>query len=197
MATKWCTKLEVAEKRRPIVFQTIFQTWRSHGTTKNIILTQFGRFRTVTLVWIHQWLWNDAQSLRQHRRGAILFFNEMSSIKFQGHMGLKIADFDTKWTFQDRNSSLNSPMALKWCTMVDVVKKMCPIVFQGHPSNFKVTRDNQLPFFYPNWAFPDCNFRLNSPMNLKWCRKLDVILKRCPIIFRGHPSNFKVTRAEK
>ena len=28
----------------------------------------------LTPVWIYQWLWNDAQSLKQHRRGALLFF---------------------------------------------------------------------------------------------------------------------------
>ena len=28
--------------------------------------------------------------------------------------------------------------------------------------------------FDPNWAFPDCNPSLNSPMVLKWCTKLNV-----------------------
>ena len=51
--------------------------------------------------------------------------------------------------------------------------------------------------FDPNWAFPDCNSSLNSLMDLKWCTKLDLVKKKCPIVFRGHPSNFKVTRAEK
>ena len=31
---------------------------------KSLILTQIARFRTVTPVWIHQWLQNDAQSLK-------------------------------------------------------------------------------------------------------------------------------------
>ena len=43
-------------------------------------LTQIGRFRTVTPVWIHWWLWNDAQSLKQHRRGALLFFKGICQI---------------------------------------------------------------------------------------------------------------------
>ena len=43
------------------------------GDNKSLILTRIERFRTVTLVWIHRWLWNDAQSLKQHRRGALLF----------------------------------------------------------------------------------------------------------------------------
>ena len=51
-----------------------------------------------------------------------------SSVKFQGHTALKIVEFDPDWGFPDCYSSLN-----------------CPIVFQGHPSNFKVTRDNILP----------------------------------------------------
>ena len=63
-----------------------------------------------------------------------------SSIKFQGHTAKKIVDFDPNWAFPDCNSSLNSPMAMKWCTKLYVTKKRCPIVFQGHPSNFKVRR---------------------------------------------------------
>ena len=34
-------------------------------------------------------------------------------------------------------------------------------------------------------------------MGLKWCTKLDILYKRCPIVFQGHPSNFKVTGADK
>ena len=52
-------------------------------------------------------------------------------------------------------------------------------VFQGHPSNFKVTPAK----FDPNWAFPDCNSSWNSPMAMKLCTKLKVALKRCPIFF--------------
>ena len=29
-------------------------------------------------------------------------------------------------------------------------------------------------FFYPNWASPDCNSSLNSPMVLKWCTMLNI-----------------------
>ena len=68
-----------------------------------------------------------------------------SSIKFQGHMALKIVEFYPNWPFPDSNSSLNTPMATKWCTKLEVALKRCPIVFQGHPSNFKVTRDKTSP----------------------------------------------------
>ena len=68
-----------------------------------------------------------------------------SSVKFQGHIALKIVKFDSNWAFPDCNSSLNSPMAMKCCKKLETAKKRCPIVFQGHPSNFKVTRDKTSP----------------------------------------------------
>ena len=102
------------------------------------VTTQLNRFRTVTPVWIHIWWWNDAYSLMLLRRGAHCF--SRSSVKFQGHTALKIVEFDPDWAFPDSNSSLNTPMATKWCTKLEVTLKRCPIVFQGHPSNFKVTR---------------------------------------------------------
>ena len=43
-----------------------------------------------------------------------------SSVKFQGHAALKIIEFDLDWAFPDCNSSLNSPMATKWCTKLEV-----------------------------------------------------------------------------
>ena len=68
-----------------------------------------------------------------------------SSVKFQGHTALKILKFDPNWVFPDCNSSLNSPMAMKCCTKLETAKERCPIVFQGHPSNFKVTRYKTSP----------------------------------------------------
>ena len=68
-----------------------------------------------------------------------------SSVKFQGHTALKIVEFDPNWAFPDSNSSSNSPMAMKCFTKLETAKERCPIVFQGHPSNFKVTRDKTSP----------------------------------------------------
>ena len=56
-------------------------------------------------------------------------------------MALKIVEFDSNWAFPDCNSSLNWPMAMKCCTKHETAKERCPIVLQGHPANFKVTRD--------------------------------------------------------
>ena len=151
----------------------------------------------VTQVSIHQWVRNDAQSLKKNRKGALLFFKVIrqiarshgsknrwfwpklgvsglylqfgitdgyrmihkawssieevpycfsrSSVKFQGHTAVKIVEFDPNWAFPDCNSSLNSPMAMKCCTKFETAKERCPIVFQGHPSNFKVTLDKTSP----------------------------------------------------
>ena len=87
--------------------------------SRSQVTTQLSRFRTVTQVWIDIWWWNDAYSLMLLRRGALFFF-------------------------------------------------------QGHPSNFKVTRLWKSLKFDPDWAFPDCNSSLNSPMATKWCTKLEV-----------------------
>ena len=76
------------------------------------------RFRTVTPVWIHIWWWNDTYSLMLLRRGALLFFKVIRQI-LRSH-GAKIAEFDPDWAFPDCNSSLNSPMAMKCCTKLEV-----------------------------------------------------------------------------
>ena len=67
-----------------------------------------------------------------------------SSVKFQGHTAEKIVNFDLNWAFPDCHSRLNSLMATKWCTKLEVTLKRCPIVFQGHLSNFKVTQAEKL-----------------------------------------------------
>ena len=60
------------------------------------------------------------------------------------------------------------------------------VKFQGHTA-LKIVK------FDPNWAFPDCNSSLNSPMCTKWCTNLEIALKRCPIVFQGHLLSLKVT----
>ena len=73
----------------------------------------------------------------------VLYRFSRSSVKFQGHTGQKIADFDPNWVFPYCNSSLNLPIVMKWCTKLEVGQQRCPVVFQGHPSNFKITRDKK------------------------------------------------------
>ena len=61
------------------------------------------------------------------------------------------------------------------------------VKFQGHTA-LKIVE------FDPNWAFPDCNSSLNSPMAMKCCTKLEKAKERWLIVFQGHPLNFKITR---
>ena len=61
------------------------------------VITQLSRFRTVTPVWIHRWLWNDAWSLMHRRRGAVLFSKVNRQISSSD--GTKYANFDLNWTF--------------------------------------------------------------------------------------------------
>ena len=77
--------------------------------------------------------------------------------------GSEIVEFDPNWAFPNCNTSLNSPMATKWCTKLEVAWRRCPIVCQGHPSNCKVIRLENVDFD-PNQAFLDCNSSLNSPI---------------------------------
>ena len=82
------------------------------------VTTQLNRFRTVTPVWIHIWWWNDAYSLMLLRRGALLFFKVIRQIS-RSH-GSKHRRIWPRLGVLDCNSSLNSPMATKWCTKLEV-----------------------------------------------------------------------------
>ena len=76
---------------------------------------------------VPDWIYNNFNSIWVRLPGRLQLSNpsdlacSRSSDKFQGHTGQKIADFDPNWAFPDGDSSLNSPMALKWCTKLDVV----------------------------------------------------------------------------
>ena len=52
--------------------------------------------------------------------GEVPYCFSRSSAKFQGHTALKIVEFDPDWGFLDCNSGLNTPMATKWCTKLEV-----------------------------------------------------------------------------
>ena len=98
--------------------------------------------------------------------------------------GSKNLEFDPNWAFPDSNSSLNSPMAMKCCSKLETVKERYPIVFQGHPSNFKVTRDKTSPILTQIGCFRTIGrSQLSNPSDLP--------------CFQGHPSNFKVTWDKK
>ena len=66
----------------PYCFSRSFVKFQGHTAKKS---------STITPVWIQWWLWNDAQSLMQHRRGALLFFKAIRQISMSH--GTKTADF--------------------------------------------------------------------------------------------------------
>ena len=124
-------------------FKVIRQISRSHGSKNR----RFGPKLGVSGLYI-QLEFTDGYEMMHRARSGIVevpYCFSRSSVKFQGHMALKIVEFDPKWAFPDCNSSLNSPMAMKCCTKLETAKERCPIVFQGHPSNFKVTRYKTSP----------------------------------------------------
>ena len=87
-----------------------------------------------------------------------------SSVKSRVHTRQKITDFHPNWAFLDCNSNLNWPMATKWCTKLEVAEERCPLILQGHPSNFKVTQDKKLPIFTRIE-----HFRTVTPVWIHWC----------------------------
>ena len=86
---------------------------------------------------------------------------------FQGHpLNFKVTRYKTSQIFTEigrfrtiGRSQLSNPS--------DLPCLRSSIKFQGHTA-LKIVK------FDPDWAFPDCNSSLNSPMGTKWCTKLEV-----------------------
>ena len=124
-------------------FKVIHQISRSHGSKNR----RFGPKLGVSGLYLQLEFTNGYEMMHRARSSIVevAYCFSRSSVKFQSHTALKIVEFDPKWAFPDCNSSLNSPMAMKCCTKLETAKERCPIVFQGHPSNFKVTRYKASP----------------------------------------------------
>ena len=117
------------------------------------ILTQIGRFRTVSPVWIHQCLRNDAQSLKEHRRGALLFFKVIRQIsrshgsenrRIWPKLGVSGQQLQFEFTdgYEMLHKAWNSKGEVPYCFPRSSIK------FQGHTGQNITNID-------PNWAFPD------------------------------------------
>ena len=62
-------------------------------------------------------------------------------------------------------------MAMKCCTKLETAKERCPIVFQGHPSNFNVTRYKTSPILTQIRRFRTIGqSQLSNPSDLPCCR---------------------------
>ena len=86
-------------------------------------------FRTVTQVWIHRLIWNDAQSLTLYRRSALLFFKVMHQISRSHRL---------------KNQWFESNLRLPGWSQISNPSDL-PLLVQGHPLNFKVTWDKNSP----------------------------------------------------
>ena len=90
-----------------------------------------------------------------------------SEVKGQGHKGQ--SPFSRFWTVTTcLNSHGDEIMPTAWCCLGEVPYyfSRSSVKFQGHTTKKIISS-------YPNWAFPDCNSSLNSPMAMKWCTKLE------------------------
>ena len=120
MGTKWCTKLEEAYKRCPIVFQGHPSNFKVARLLKSLNLTQIGRFNGLEL----QFEFTNGYEMMHKAWSSI---EEVPYFFFQGHPWnflvirlKKIVEFDPDWTFPDCNSSLNSAMATKCWSKLEV-----------------------------------------------------------------------------
>ena len=155
-----------------LFFKVIRQISRSHGAKNHQFFMQIGCFRNVTPVWIHQWLRNAAQSLKSHRRGALLFLKVIRHISRShgskncqiwprlGVSGLQL-QFEFTNGYEMMHKAWSSIEEVPYCFAMSSFK------FQGHTA-LKIVE------FDPNCGFPDCNSSFNSSMATKWCTKLEV-----------------------
>ena len=146
MVTKWCTNLDVALERCPIVFSRSPVKFQGHtGQKSNRFWPELG----VSGLYL-QFEINNGYEMMHISWSSIEevpYCFSRPSFTFQGHKGQKIAYSDPNWAFTDSYSSFISPMASKWCTKLDLVYKRWSVVFQGHLSNLKVTRDEKWLIF--------------------------------------------------
>ena len=118
MATKLCTKLEVALKRCPIVFKVICKISRSHCSKKLQIWPRLG----VSGLQLQFEFTNGYEMMHKawSSIGEVHYCFSRSSFKLQVCTALKIVEFDPNWAFPDCNSNLDSPTGTKWCTKLEV-----------------------------------------------------------------------------
>ena len=131
MALKWCTKLEAAYERCPIVFQGHPSNFKVTWDKILLISTRIERFRTVTPVWIPWWIWNDAQSWTWYRINALLFFEVINQIP-RSH-GLNNWRFESNLRLLGR-SQLSNPSDLPCLQGVSVL--WSPITWHRSDTSF-------------------------------------------------------------
>ena len=89
-----------------------------------------------------------------HSKGEVPYCFPRSSIKFQGHTGQNITDFDPNWAFPDYR-----PVAA-FKSLRFVLFKVIHQISRSHGTK-------KIPDCDPNWVFPDSNSSFNSPRGLR------------------------------
>ena len=101
-----------------LFFKVIHQISRSHGTKNRRIWPRLGVFGLSL-----QFEFTNGYEMR-HKAWSnieeVPYCLWRLSIKFEGHMALKLVEFDPDWAFSDCHSRLNSPMGTKCCTKLEV-----------------------------------------------------------------------------
>ena len=130
-----------------------------------------------------------------------------SYVKLQGHTALKIVNFDPNWAFPDCISSLKSPMATKWCKTLEITLKRCSIVFSCDQAALQrvlsVCLSVRLYVCHTFLAATKQLYERFSPsvrpfvcpsVTPFWLCSHHRIIMKFSGVFKGHSSNFKVTR---
>ena len=173
---KWCTKLDVAYiyRRGALLFSRSSVKFQGHSAKKSSILTQIGRFRTVTQVWIYQWLWNDAQSLKQHRGGALLIFKvicqisrshgtkKLPSLTWIEHFRTVTPVWIHPWLWNDAQSLMYYRRGAL------LFSKVIHQISRSHGRKYHQFRPELRVYGLYNYS-------LNTLMDLKWSTKLDIV----------------------
>ena len=150
-------------KRCPIVFQGHPSNFKVTRDNKSPILTRIECFWTVTLVWIHRWLWNDAQSLKQHRIGALLLYppypKDRGMLWFYAEAARR-----PQWCYRD-NSKTTGWIVLKFGIHIGSDSVLTWLTFQGRRSKVKVTASENDVIFS---TFLNFHFLSHFPPKPSW-----------------------------
>ena len=106
----WNDAQSLTYKKCPFVFQGHPSTFKVTREKKLPTLTRIGCLRTVTPVWIHRWIWNDAQTWCSIEE--VTYHFSRSSIKCQGHTGWKSDNLNPIWARLLDRSQLSNPSDL-------------------------------------------------------------------------------------
>ena len=109
-----------------------------------------------------------------------------SEVKVQGHNGENPIS-----PFPDCNYSLNSHMAMKSCIKLHVAKERYPIVFQGYPSNFKVTRLKNVRFWHPKLGISGLWLQFEFTNGYEMMHKGWISIREVPYCFEISRSSVK------